>query len=234
MSDVRHGSRTFATVFDVVVVGAGACGLTAGLAAADGGAEVLVLERDESALGSTAMSTGLIPAAGTPDQAERGIEDTPAIFAKDILDKTKARTDADLVRKLAEESADTVLWLRDVHGVPLTLLESFLYPGHSHKRMYGTPKRTGSELQAALEAALHETSASLLTAATVQTLYVDDDAVIGVAVGRPDGGREDIGCGALILATGFRTWLTPFITVTPATRATPSSGAKPWARSFAT
>jgi fumarate reductase flavoprotein subunit len=200
MSDVRHGSRTFATVFDVVVVGAGACGLTAGLAAADGGAEVLVLERDESALGSTAMSTGLIPAAGTPDQAERGIEDTPAIFAKDILDKTKARTDADLVRKLAEESADTVLWLRDVHGVPLTLLESFLYPGHSHKRMYGTPKRTGSELQAALEAALHETSASLLTAATVQTLYVDDDAVIGVAVGRPDGGREDIGCGALILA----------------------------------
>jgi len=48
----------------VLVVGGGGCGLTAALSAQQAGAEVLVLERDASTLGTTAMSTGLIPAAG--------------------------------------------------------------------------------------------------------------------------------------------------------------------------
>ncbi|MEL7087030.1 MAG: FAD-binding protein, partial [Planctomycetota bacterium] len=39
------------------------CGLTAALAAADAGAEVLVLERDETPSGSTSMSSGFVPAA---------------------------------------------------------------------------------------------------------------------------------------------------------------------------
>jgi len=200
MPDVRPAPASFETVFDVVVIGAGACGLSAGLAAADGGAEVLVLERDGSALGSTAMSTGLIPAAGMADQAARGIPDSPEVFAKDIMKKTKGRTDAELVRVLAEESADTVTWLRDSHAAPLTLLDSFLYPGHSYMRMYGTPNRTGSELQAALEAGLHAAGGNLLTDAAVESLYVEGETIKGVRVARPDGSSEDIGCGALVLA----------------------------------
>ena len=61
----------------VVIVGAGACGLTAALAARDAGAEVLVLERDQSPCGSTALSSGFIPAAGTRYQRAAGIDDSP-------------------------------------------------------------------------------------------------------------------------------------------------------------
>jgi len=64
--------RAFAMEVAVIVVGGGGTGLCAALAAADAGAEVLVIERDRSLLGSTAMSTGLIPAAGTPEQAAAG------------------------------------------------------------------------------------------------------------------------------------------------------------------
>ncbi len=48
----------------VLIIGAGACGLTAALAAKEAGAEPLVLERDPKPTGSTSLSTGLIPAAG--------------------------------------------------------------------------------------------------------------------------------------------------------------------------
>jgi fumarate reductase flavoprotein subunit len=113
---IRHSSPDFDIAVDVVIVGAGACGLCAGLAAADGGAQVMVIERDATPLGSTAMSTGLIPAAGTPEQAAAGIDDGPARFLADIAAKTQGRTDLEVARRLVEDSADTVAWLRDTHG----------------------------------------------------------------------------------------------------------------------
>ena len=161
---------------------------------------MLVIERDATPLGSTAMSTGLIPAAGTPEQAAAGIDDGPQRFLDDIERKTKGCTDLAVARRLAEELVETVAWLRDVHGAPLSLVQGFLYPGHSRMRMYGTPNRTGSELEAALEAALARSDAALLTGARVETLVVDGGRVLGVEAVRPGGGREAIGCGALILA----------------------------------
>ena len=61
----------------VLVVGAGAAGLCAALAASEGGAEVVLIERDAVPSGSTALSAGLIPAAGTRFQTPLGIADSP-------------------------------------------------------------------------------------------------------------------------------------------------------------
>ncbi len=141
------------TSTDVLIIGAGGCGLSAALAAADTGAEVVVLEQTRTPLGTTSMSTGLIPAAGTADQAQAGISDSPDLFFRDIMAKNKAGADPYIVRMLCEQSGETVAWLRDRHGVPLTLVDGFTYPGHSARRMYGTQNRTGEELMASLEAA---------------------------------------------------------------------------------
>lgn len=195
----------FAYATDVIVIGAGACGLTAALAARDGGAEVIVLERDPTPLGTTAMSTGLIPAAGTPEQAARGIKDSPELLAQDILAKAKGQTDAGVVARLAKESAETVAWLQSAHSAPLTLVEGFTYPGHAVMRMMGTPNRTGSELIAALQGAAEAAGALIITDARADDLYVDGDgSICGVGYVRPDGARETLGCAAVILATcGF-------------------------------
>ena len=186
--------------YPVVIIGGGACGLTAALAAHDAGADVLVIERDPVPRGTTAMSTGLIPAAGTPDQAAAGIVDTPALLATDIVAKTKGRTDPGIALRLAEESAETVMWLREAHKVPLSLVDGFLYPGHGVRRMMGTPHRTGEELMAALNDACAAAGVDILTEATARDLIIAGDQITAIVIERPDGSRETIGCGALILA----------------------------------
>jgi fumarate reductase flavoprotein subunit len=190
--------------YPVVIIGGGACGLTAALAARDAGADVLVLERDPGPRGTTAMSTGLVPAAGTSDQQAAGISDSPAIMAADIMAKAKGG-DAQVIARLAAESATTVEWLRAHHGVPFSLVTGFLYPGHSVMRMMGTPNRTGEELMAALNAACVAAGVDILTDATATDLVADRGGrVSAVVVTRRDGARETIGCGALILAcSGF-------------------------------
>ncbi|CCA91965.1 fumarate reductase flavoprotein subunit [Novosphingobium sp. PP1Y] len=188
----------------VVVIGAGATGLCAALAATDAGVEVLVIERDDTPLGSTAMSTGLIPAAGTPEQAEQGIVDSPEIFAQDIARKTKGTADPDMALNLSRESAETVGWLRKKHGIPLDLLDGFTYPGHSARRMYGTPKRSGGELMGCLQGAAEDAGVMLLTSATVTELVAENGRVTLVRFQRPNGALEEVSCDALILAcSGF-------------------------------
>lgn len=204
MTAVLNEPMTFEMSVPAIVVGAGATGLSAALALRDAGVDVLVIERDSTPLGSTAMSTGLIPAAGTPEQAAQGIDDSPARFAADIMAKTKGKTDPAMALAIAEQSAETVAWLRDSHKVPLSLVDGFLYPGHSARRMYGTPNRSGGELIAALQSASDDAGVMILTDAVVEALHVQHDRITGVRVCRPDGTREDIGCDALILAcSGF-------------------------------
>ena len=187
--------------YPIIVIGGGGTGLCAALAARDSGQDVLILEQDKSLLGTTSMSTGLIPAAGTEDQKAKGIDDTPEIFAADIMGKTKGEADPIIVKLCAETSNETVQWLRETHKVNLNLIDGFLYPGHSNMRMYGMPNRSGGELMAALSAAAETAGVDILTEALVETLYRDEQGnITGVNIKRPDGSFETIGCKALIFA----------------------------------
>lgn len=186
----------------LLIVGGGAGGLVAALAAQEAGAEVAVIERDPLPRGSTAMSSGLIPAAGTRFQAACGVtDDAPALMAEDIQRKNGGAADPAVVASLAERSAATVEWLADAHGVPFSLVEGFSYPGHSRLRMHGTPRRSGEELMDCLLRAAEGAGVPILTDATVRTLYADADGrVRGLALERPTGARETLGCDALLLA----------------------------------
>ena len=190
----------FEFAVDVAIVGAGGCGLTAAVAARQAGAATVVIERDATPLGSTGMSTGLIPGAGSAQQRAAGVVDSGELFAGDVLAKARHQTDAGIVRHLAAESGATIDWLTAA-GVRLSLVDSFLYPGHSVHRMHGTRNRTGGELMGALADAAELAGAGILTKATVTTLFADESGHIqGIRVERPDGSREDLGCRALILA----------------------------------
>ncbi len=181
----------------VVVVGAGACGLTAALAARDAGKEVLVLERDRTAAGSTALSSGFVPAAGTRFQRAAGVEDSPERMFLDVQKKNASQADPRLARALCEASGPAIEWLADEHGVPFGLVQGFLYPGHGVARMHSVPEKTGAALMASLLKAA--SGIDLLCSATVT-----DVTASKLSFQRPDGKTEQVEFDALVLAcSGF-------------------------------
>jgi fumarate reductase flavoprotein subunit len=181
----------------LLIVGAGAAGLCAALAASEAGVEPVVVERDAVPKGSTALSAGLIPAAGTRFQRECGIEDSPKLFADDIARKARGEADAKLVRTVAEQAGRTVEWLADNYAMPFEVVTNFNYPGHSAHRMHGLPSRTGAELIDRLRAAVEARDIPILTGRVCERLFADEDGFIeGVVLA----GGETIGCGALVLA----------------------------------
>ncbi|NNF23248.1 MAG: FAD-dependent oxidoreductase [Rhodobacteraceae bacterium] len=184
-----------------LIVGGGAGGMVAALSAHERGEEVIVLEADPVPAGSTSLSAGLIPAPGTTAQKAAGIEDTPQLFAADIMKKAKGENDPAIVDALASGAAEVIDWLSDTYGLPFTVVNDFDYPGHSRRRMHGLPSRAGRELIDRLRATVEEQGITVVTERRVETLFAEENGTIrGVEAVRPDGGRERIGCTRLILA----------------------------------
>lgn len=194
--------KTFATEVEVLVIGAGACGCSAALAANERGAEVLIVERDAKPRGNTSLSGGQIPAAGTKLQRAAGLlDDTPEILAHDLIDKAHGQCDVELARHIAAQSARTVDWLVERYQMPLSCILDFVYPGHSRPHMHASPSRFGAELLAVFLAAVEHEGIPIATSAPATDLFADDTGRIhGVRITRPDKRVEDIGCKALILA----------------------------------
>ncbi|MDD5333559.1 MAG: FAD-dependent oxidoreductase [Rhodoferax sp.] len=192
----------------VAVVGAGACGLTAALMLSDAGVDCVLLERDAAPSGSTALSSGFIPAAGTQVQQAQGIEDSPARFAADIQGKAHDTAATHLVAAYTEAIVPAVDALQSRHGIDFVVLDGFLYPGHSRLRMHAVPEKTGVGLMTRLQMAATRADLPVITDALVRQLWFDGGdpvhKVRGVSYQRPDGTLEHLSCDVLLLAcNGF-------------------------------
>ena len=184
-----------------VIVGGGGCGMVAALAAAGEGGKALILEKDQEPGGNTALSTGLIPAAGTRFQEEAGVQDdSPELMAEDIFEKNSYQSDSHLTRLLCEASGEVVEWLVDEAGCELVCYTDFLYPGQSRFRMHGPPQGYGATLVDQLRKAVQENPhVDLRPAMPAMGLIWDGSQVLGI---RTEFG--DIRAGAVILAgNGF-------------------------------
>ena len=206
---VSHGTpRGDVPHVSVAIVGAGACGLTAALLLKDAGVDAVLLERDAEPSGSTALSSGFVPAPCTRVQRARGIDDSVQRFMQDIRDKTHDTAAPHLVQAYARAIGPAIDALGERHGIAWELLDGFLYPGHSALRMHAVPERTGAGLMQRLQAAVQAAGVDLLTQALVRELWVEQGdsgvRITGLGYERPDGAIEHLRCDALLLAcNGF-------------------------------
>ena len=106
---------------DVVIVGSGATGLPAAIAAADAGASVLVVETNYDVGGHAIISGGNVPLGdGTSAQREYGIEDSPDTVFADLTDWSVVQvngfpdyrySDRAVIRAFADHCAETYEFL---------------------------------------------------------------------------------------------------------------------------
>lgn len=193
------------TDVDVLVAGAGAAGLAAALAAAESGADVVLVDASESypAGSNTAMSTSMIPAAGSRWQRAAGIDDTPERFRADISRKTGGWADPTVTSTLTEVAPQLVGWLNDHCGVPLELATDFDYPGHSRQRCHTVSDRSGQTLLRHLRnAAARVDDITFSAPLRLADVISEGDRVSGAVLTNPDGQRDEVSAGHVVLATG--------------------------------
>jgi fumarate reductase flavoprotein subunit len=201
MSAVVAAGQVFDAHVPLLIIGAGAAGLCAALAAKEAGVVPVVIERDAVPSGSTALSAGLIPAAGTRFQRAKGISDSPELLAADIQRKAHDEADPVVVEAVAKGSGSLIEWLADRFRLPFDVVDNFNYPGHSAFRMHGLPTRTGQELIDRLRSAAEANDIVILTGRVAERLVAAPDGrIAGIEIMRGDGTQERIGCDALILA----------------------------------
>lgn len=184
----------------VVIVGGGSCGLSAAIGLREAGVDCVVLERDAMASGSTALSSGFIPAAQTRLQKSLGIADSHELLIEDVMNKAHGQAPRPLVKAYVEAVTEAIDVLEH-KGLPFEIVDGFLYPGHSVLRMHTMPEKTGATFMTRLEQLASREGVDILTEALVTQLWVDaQDRVLGVGYRRPDGQLEHLACQFLLLA----------------------------------
>lgn len=96
----------------VVVLGAGLAGHAAALAAAEAGAEVVLLEKTSMPGGSTVYSAGSFALAGTDLQAAAGVADTPEGLRDELMRVSGQKADPALVDLYIRDQLDAFDWLK--------------------------------------------------------------------------------------------------------------------------
>lgn len=107
---------------DVVVIGGGLAGYCAALEAAAAKANVLLLEKQPQAGGSTALSGGFLAFAGTDLQKAAGIDDSDARLADDLRKAGANENDPRLIDEYVAHQMATYEWLKSI-GVKFRAVE---------------------------------------------------------------------------------------------------------------
>ena len=188
---------------DVLVIGAGACGLAAAIAAHDAGASVAIVEKMDRPGGNSSLSTGSVPAANSRFQREAGIVDDPQTYVCDLMGIAKETDDLALVQRLAEVSAETIEWLIDTLGARMTLITAYKHIGHSVPRLHAPVSRRGQDLVDDLLRFVDDRDIPLAVGNAVEGLIVENGAVQGARI-RTSEGISEMRAGKTILAVnGF-------------------------------
>ena len=179
---------------DVVVVGAGAAGLTAAIRLKDQGIDnIIVLEQMAYTGGASATCGGGFLAAGTAIQSADSVEG----LIDEITTKGHELNDAELTEVHAKTSGETLTWLMDTTGVEMNepAQDSYDY----------TAVGGGAQFMSTLSDYASTLGIEILLNTKAESLICDEsgtNGVTGVTASDKEGNTYTIHADYVILATG--------------------------------
>ena len=185
---------------DVVIVGAGGAGMSAAITAKQQGKTVLLLEKMPYVGGNTTKATGGMNAAETHYQAEQGITDSVEQFVEDTMKGGHNINNPDLVRTMAEKSADAINWLDEI-GAPLPKVS--FSGGATNARIHAPADGSGvgGYLVKCFSETMEKLGIEVLLETKANEIIMVDGAAAGVKAESPD--KElTVNAKAVILTTG--------------------------------
>ena len=203
---------------EVVIIGTGTAGIVAAVAAAEGSASVIALEKGATTGGTGNMGWGLLAVESRLQRANQ-IGLTRENAFKIFMDYTHWRVDAQLVRAYIDKSATTIEWLEDL-GVEF-LEPAAYFPGgaftwHIVKPAYEGPP--GPMAATAMMKVLTEKAKELGTMIFLQTpatkirkegniiagITAEDKGGESIQVDAKDSSGNDVGVGGDIILLEIR------------------------------
>lgn len=182
---------------DVVVVGAGASGVSAAVSAADKGAKVIIIEKTATIGGASNLSW-----AGKFYNSSAAISSGLKISVEqeisDWIVNNHWRVDAAAIRQYVTQSGDTYDWLAE-KGYQTTFIN---FAGEQLHMLPDYDTRQGL-LRAMLAESVEKGGGQVITETTAKQLITDaDGAVTGVVAEKADGTTLEITGKSIVMATG--------------------------------
>lgn len=192
--------------YDVIVIGSGGAGLSAGVSAAQNKASTVVLEKMDIVGGNTRITGGAFNAVDPVEQGKKGIKDSVELHAEQTLKGGDYRGNPELVREFTKRAPEALQWLKDC-GVEF-LPGVYQVYGGLYPRAHSSTKPFGLGYIEALENKCKELNVPILLNTKVVRLIREEPLsgrVIGVEVVNKRGKTQYLKAekGVVIATGGF-------------------------------
>ena len=182
--------------FDLAVIGSGVSGLSAALTAAEGGARVILFEKQRSFGGTSNFFEGTF-AVESELQREKYITYSRDEAFKAIMEYSHWRANARLVRAIVDESAETISWLLH-QGVAFSDITINM---PDEPRTYHVPNGRGEAIVKVLVEKAKEMGVDMRPAAPVKKIFKEGNMIKGVIFEAEDE-EKHAQAGAVMIASG--------------------------------
>lgn len=193
--------------YDVVVIGSGASGKSAALAAAEGGLNVAILEKLPQTGGASVFAEGTAAfesseqkARGVPDHAGKHFPSKEEGFRR-YTDYSHHRANPDVVRMQVENTAETIDMYKAL-GITYTDVTIYAYDQPHELYTFHRPEGLGARCQEVLLKAVENAGVDIFTSTPAQRLVIEDGRITGVIAEDSDGNTLRIAAKAVVLASG--------------------------------
>lgn len=188
--------------YDLVVVGAGAAGLAAAIAAREAGAQrVLILEKSALVGGHMLVSNGMLNAVDPAGQERMGSHDSAEAFFRDTWEGGERLGTPELIHRMVDESTATLQWLESL-GVVFERRLFEAYTGVSPRAHRTLWERSGFEYTRRLMDRVCHLGIDIKYRHRVMRLLQEEGAVVGVFAEDSTGMVKRFRSNAVVIATG--------------------------------